>query len=243
MSLEEIAKAASKHFGQPISKSATFNLMQPPRQNSVNTIQRGEVNCKVCRTVCGEKFPHERASCAAALVKSLRQLCTMLAHRRAVVREFSVDHLRKYPFWISATSGASPMGHICVSSDGLPEFSVLDHDTPVGPRMLLTTGGVEEMTVSSQGEALDEEKPQLEVSSNGTMTVLLRPQLYLPVDAVSNSRVFSKAFGTGARADLVLVQSDNGWDYSMHSMLQQHLMLRNVFSSLSAMFVWCSQAL
>ena len=140
--LSKIAKAVEKHFGRSVSQTAIHNLMPPLKRNAVNTTQRGEVNCRVCRTVRGEKVPHERAAWASALIKSLRQLLTLQSSRGVLCREFSVDQLRKYPFWISATSGASPRGYMEVREDGLPGFTVLDHDPPVGPKMLLSVSGV-----------------------------------------------------------------------------------------------------
>ena len=143
-----------------------------------------------------------------------------------------MDQLRKYPFWICATSGASPRGYMEVREDGLPGFSVLDHDTPVGSRMLLIVSGVEELLVSSDATFFDTDKPQLQVSSDGPMSVFLRPHAYLPTDAVTNAKDFATVLQKSCKPEspkpeFVLTMSDNGWDYSLHSMMQQHLMLRH----------------
>lgn len=221
--------------------------MPPLRSNSVSTSQRGEVNVRICRTVRGERVPHEWGEWSAANVKSMRQLLTLSASRGKICREFSVDAMRKYPFWICATSGASPQGYMEVRADCLPGFSVDDHDTPVGPRMLLSTSGVLEMRVSNDATPFDNEKPQLQVSEEGHKSIFARAHRYLPTDAVSNARDFAAAWKQNTdprmdRPEIVLLQSDNGWDYSMHSMMQQHLTFRNALLYDVVLFLWTPQA-
>ena len=190
-----------------------------------------------------DMIDHERASWAAALVKSWRQILTVLCSNGVVCREFSLDAMRKYPFWICATSGASPQGYVQVREDGLPEFSVADHDTPCGPYMLLSCNGVQEMAVSADTNQFDTEKPQLPVSTFDKISVFLRPHLYLPTDAVSNAKDFRVAFELGpSKPEVVLIQSDNGWDFSLHSMLQQHLMLVPALIHDSVLWAWLTQA-
>jgi hypothetical protein len=244
--LQKIAEAVGVRFGCKVSQTGIRNLMPPLRSNAVNTTQRGDVNCRICRTVRGEKVPHERAAWASALSKMLRQLATWLSSRGVVCKEFSMDQLRKYPFWICATSGASPRGYMEVREDGLPGFSVLDHDTPVGPRMNLIVSGVEELQVSSDATPFDTDKPQLQVSSDGPTSLFLRPHCYLPTDAITNAKDFDTVLQKSCKPEspkpeFVLVMSDNGWDYSLHSMMQQHLMLRHALDD-ATMFVWATQA-
>ena len=234
--LAKIAAAVEEHFGRKVSETGIHNLMPPPRTNSVHTTQRGEINCRIVRTVRGGKIPHERAAWASQLIKGLRQLMTLLSSRGVLCTEFSSDQSKKYPFWICATSGASPAGYMEVRADGLPGFCVLDHDTPVGPKMLLTISGVQERVVASDATSFDNEKPQYQVSSDGPMSVFLRPHRYLPTDAVTNARDFETAFKTTSKPDalkpdVVMLITDGGWDYSMHSMLNHHLVLRQALLS------------
>ena len=142
-----LAKAVSQHFGRKVSETAIRRPFPPKRCDSKESPQKGFIDIRICRNVRGEKAPHERASWAAALVKMTRQFLTMSSSRGVLCREFSVDQLKKYPFWICATSGASPCGYMEVRGDGMPGFSVLDHDTPVGPNILLTVFGVEGLEV------------------------------------------------------------------------------------------------
>ena len=244
--LHALAGAVSAHFGRSVSETGVRNLMPPIRKNKVDNTQRGEVQCRVCKTTRGEKAPHERAAWASALSKACRQLLTLLSSRGVSCREFSADQLKKYPMWICATSGASPEGYMEVRADGLAGFSVLDHDTPVGPKMLLSVSGVQERQVVSDPTPFDQEKPQLLVSTDGRMHAFVRPHRYLPADAVSNAKDFAAAFRhcepEALRPEVVLLQTDNGWDYCMHSMMQQHLILRQALDSDCVLFMWVSQA-
>jgi len=179
-SLADIAAAVERKFGKRPSKTGVRNLTpKKKRHDATNTTLRGEVDICTCRVVKCEKIPHEHAAYSAANVKYMRQLLTLFASRGIACREFSVDQLRKYPFWIAATSGASPHGWMAPREDGLPALTVLDHDVAIGPHMLLTTSGVQERVVSTDAAVYDQDKPQLQVSSDGKMTVFLRPHRYL----------------------------------------------------------------
>ena len=158
-----------------------------------------------------------------------------------------MDQLKKYPFWICATSGASPCGYMEVRGDGMPGFSVLDHDTPVGPKMLLTVSGVEELEVCSDATPFDQDKPQLAVAASGIMNAFLRPHRYLPCDALTNTKDFDVAFKAVSDTkrltpEILLLESDNSWDCSLHSMLQQHLVLRRASKSDVVLFMWVTHA-
>ena len=76
------------------------------------------------------------------------------------------------------------------------------------------------------------------------MSVFLRPHRYLPTDAITNALDFSHAFTSRGqnKPELVLLASDNGWDYSLHIMMLQHLMLRHAIQAGPAMFIWATQA-
>ena len=56
-------------------------------------------------------------------------------------------------------------------------------------------------------------------SSDGPMSVFLRPHAYLPTDAITNAKDFATVLQKSCKPESpkpesVLTMSDNGWDYS-----------------------------
>ena len=122
-SLNSIRKAALS-ANYPISRSAIYNLLAPPKRNSVFTNQRRVIDARVSRTVgCMTKW-HPRAAHSASLMKYGSQFLTLLKGNGFRTAEPHLDSMSKLPYYIMAKPGGKCPSFVMQREEGLPALVV-----------------------------------------------------------------------------------------------------------------------
>ena len=138
--LQAIAVAVQEHFGQTVSRNGIWNLLAPPRRNSIGAA-RGLVNARPVKIVATEKKPHPRSRFSASLFKYDKQLLALASSQGVRCIQVHGDDMAKVPMYIPCRPGSSPKGFVMTRKDGKPAFTELGHSFPVAERMLMATSG------------------------------------------------------------------------------------------------------
>ena len=223
--LSALVKYARPSF--PVSRSAIYNLLAPPRKNAASSQQRALINARPIRTVAGVKKFHARGAFSAALSKYHQQFLTMVAGMGlGNATEYAMHDMTKVPMIIPARPGSSPKGFAIQRSDGHAAFAEFDHSFPVAGRMLMSTSGVSACDVPTDASPLPGPKPTLRTSQPDRLYLFVRPHRYNPVTAEAHMidlYEVSEREERGRTIDISLTTADNGPDYSIDVSTTQHL--------------------
>ena len=125
--------------------------------------------------------------------------------------------------------------------DGKPAFTELDHSFPVAERMLMATSGWVFCSMPTEKKELDRAKPTLQMAAPASVHAFVRATRYSPVSCRTHVEDFVDAMQaepTTSGAEIVLVGVDNGADYSVHSLVFQHMLYRQ-WRSMKAALIIC----
>eukprot|EP00973_Karenia_brevis_P039521 5455014-Karenia_brevis.AAC.1 len=176
------------------------------------------------------KIWHPRGYFSAVLLKYHKQFLTLVTSAGlGNVAQIHVDDLTKIPLYIPATGNRAPRGFLLKREDGVPAFVQSDHTFPLAARMLLATSGVVFCAVPADATAKEQPKPAWPTGQPAAMHAYVRPHRYMRTSAATHMEDLYDAVQHRAdarAADVVLVGSDNGPDYSIDSPVIQHLLFR-----------------